>query len=489
MNPFSSPCLYQVNTRVLLSSYSRTLHRPATLDDVPDAFLDAIAAAGLDWIWWLSVWQTGAEARQVSRQHPGWRSEYVHTLPDLSDDDIGGSGFAITDYRVHDQLGGDAALARLRERMARRGLKLMLDYVPNHLGLGHHWIRSHPERFVHGTEADLACRPQNYTRTSGHILAYGRDPHFDGWPDTVQLNFAEPTTAEAMTAELERIAQQCDGVRCDMAMLLEPEIYQKTWGRSMAPFWPQAIQRARARQPSFVFLAEVYWNRERALLEQGFDFAYDKRLYDHLRAGKAHLVRKHLLAHKDEQRRLVRFLENHDEQRAATLFDRPQHEAAAILAYLLPGMRFFHQGQFEGWTKRISPHLVRGPEEPCDDHLAVFYHRLLSLLQHPIFDVGKWSLLDVSSAREGLETPTPLLVYAWEQPGVERWLVVVNYAPHVSQGRIHLPFVDLAGSKWQLRDWLSSAVKTIQSDEPASLGLPVELPAWGYHLYRMEQMS
>src|SRR5512136_1137836 len=139
------PALYQINTRVWLTELSRKLGRQATLDDIPDAELDRLAGMGFDWIWMLSVWQTGPAAQQVSRKNPEWRREFQETLPDLRDDDIPGSGFAITGYTVHHDLGGAPALARLRERLRQRGLKLMLDFVPNHTALDHPWLEDHPD--------------------------------------------------------------------------------------------------------------------------------------------------------------------------------------------------------------------------------------------------------------------------------------------------------------------------------------------------------
>ncbi len=230
-----NPSLYQINTRVWLTEISLELGRRATLDDITDTELDRLAEAGFDWIWLLSVWQTGPGAQRVSRENADWRREFHETLPDLREEDIAGSGFAITGYRVHNNLGGDAALARLRERLRKRGLKLMLDFVPNHMGLDHPWIEDHPDFFIEGTEHDLASAPQNYTlvkRQGGDlILAYGRDPYFAGWPDTLQLDYANPATQDAMIGELTKIADQCDGVRCDMAMLVLPDVFERTWGR------------------------------------------------------------------------------------------------------------------------------------------------------------------------------------------------------------------------------------------------------------------
>src|SRR5262245_9417875 len=101
------PSLFQINTRVWLTGLSQRIGRPATLDDIPDADLDALENEGFDWVWLLSVWTTGAAAQRVSRSNPEWRREFEHTLPDLRDEDIGGSGFAITGYTVHPALGGD----------------------------------------------------------------------------------------------------------------------------------------------------------------------------------------------------------------------------------------------------------------------------------------------------------------------------------------------------------------------------------------------
>ena len=142
------PSLYQINTRVWLTELSRDLRRPATLDDIPNADLDRLAEMGFDWVWFLSVWQTGLAGQRVSRTNPEWRKEFQETLPDLREEDIAGSGFAITGYTVHAQLGGDAALMRLRERLRQRGLRLLLDFVPNHTGLDHPWVENHPEYYI-----------------------------------------------------------------------------------------------------------------------------------------------------------------------------------------------------------------------------------------------------------------------------------------------------------------------------------------------------
>lgn len=491
MNSPRYPVLYQINTRAWLTELGQHLGRRATLDDIPDTELDRFAELGFDWIWFLSVWQTGLAAQQVSRTNPEWRHEFQETLPDLRDEDIPGSGFAITGYTVHIELGGDAALARLRSRLKQRGLRLMLDFVPNHMGLDHPWVESHLEHFIQGTDHDLARAPQNYTRVKRQqgevILAYGRDPYFAGWPDTLQLNYANPATQEAMLGELLRIARQCDGVRCDMAMLVLPEVFERTWGQRAPLFWPEATRRVRERVPGFTFMAEVYWDLEWTLQQQGFHYAYDKRLYDRLREHHARPVREHFHAGLDYQDKLARFLENHDEPRAAATFAPGVHEAAAVITFLSPGLRFFHEGEFSGRKKRISPHLNRRPDEPVDFDLAKFYDRLLAVLRHSALRDGRWQLLSCQPAWDGNWTWDCFLAFAWEGNNGERFLVVVNYAGNQSQCYVRLPFADLAGSTWHLQDLLSNSHYDRAGNDLQAQGLYLDMAPWQACAFQLTQ--
>lgn len=486
------PSLYQINTRVWLAELSRKLGRKGALDDIPNSELDRLADAGFDWIWLLSVWQTGPEAQRVSRTNPHWRREFEQTLSDLSDDDIPGSGFAITGYTVHDELGGDAALARLRDRLKERGLRLMLDFVPNHMGLGHPWAEEPPEYFVSGSCEDLERWPGNYIRSEGRsgqrIFAHGRDPYFPGWPDTLQLNYANPATQEAMIGELLKIARQCDGVRCDMAMLLLPEVFERTWGLRAPPFWPRAIERVRQQVPGFTFLAEVYWDLEWTLQQQKFDYTYDKRLYDRLREGHAQPVREHLLAGLDYQDKLARFLENHDEARAAEAFTDDIHKAAAVLTYLSPGLRFLHQGQLEGHRVRVSPHLGRAPNEPVNEFLQQFYLRLLKIVRSDVVRNGNWQLLNCTPGWEGNPTHLYFVVFVWEHVD-QRLVVAVNYSPHQSQCHVQLPLDSLAGKLWKLSDLLASESYQWQGDDLRGRGLFLDMRPWQASVFAMELLS
>ncbi len=484
------PTLYQFNIRVYLNGLSQRLGRQATLDDLPAGLIADWAEKGFEWIWLLGVWQTGQAARTISRQDAALRGELQRTLPDLVDDDIAGSCFAVQDYSVSSDLGGNASLARLRERMKRDGLRLMLDFVPNHMAPDHRWLEEHPDYFVFGTEEELRTQPQNYRRvataTCERIIALGRDPHFSGWSDTLQLNYGNLALQHAMLEELQRIAQFCDGVRCDMAMLLLPTVFKRTWGIETQPFWPNAIRVVRDRHPSFLFMAEVYWDLEWELQQQGFDYCYDKRLYDRLRDGLAGQVRWHMIADLSFQSRLVRFLENHDEARAAEVFPIEKHRAAAVLTYLSPGLRFFHHGQLEGHRHRISPHAIRGPVEHPNGDIQTFYARLLNVLRHPSLKEGGWQLLDANGTMEGDRTHENIIAYQWTQASGSQLLVVVNYSAYPSRARIpiaHDRFLKLSMSRVELTEGLQQDRGTIEEQAD---GLRFDLLPWEICILTME---
>jgi glycosidase len=496
------PSMYQINTRVVLQERGMALGRAATLDDIPDGHLDDLAAKGFEWVWLLGVWQTGQAARDISRSNAHLREAYRQGLPDLRDEDITGSPFAIVAYEAHKDFGGAAALRRIRERLARRKLKLLLDFVPNHTAPDHPWVKEHPEYYVHGTEEDLARAPQNYARvTTGRgqeILAYGRDPYFDGWPDTFQLNYRHAGFREAQLAQLGAVATRCDGVRCDMAMLVQPQIFQRTWGdRALptdgspprdVPFWPEAISSVRRRHPEFLFVAEVYWDMEYELQRAGFDYTYDKRLYDRLVSRQATAVREHLMADQSFQDHSLRFLENHDEPRAAATFSPAQHRAAAALTFTARGLRFFHEGELEGRKIQISMHLGRRPQEPVDEELRAFYDRLLAVLRRPTIHHGFWRQWPARPAWDGNASHQQFIVSSWyanESPSDRTLLSVVNYADRPGQCYVALDLPGLGGRRFDLVDLLSDT-RYQRTGDDLLRGLYFDLPAWGQHVFELQ---
>jgi hypothetical protein len=493
------PATYQINTRVYLNEVSRSLGRPATLNDFSDELLDDVASRGFNYLWPLGVWTLGSMARTVTLKDPDKMAHLKVALPDLRDEDVVSSPFAIVAYEVNADFGGDAALAKLRQRLAKRGLGLLLDFVPNHVALDHPWVYERPELMVGGSAEDLQREPQNYvriaTKSGPRILAHGRDPYFDGWPDTIQLNYRHAGLREAQLGVLSQIADRCDGVRCDMAMLLEPEVIARTWGDRARPsdgsppkdnpFWEEATAAIRRRHPGFQFIAEVYWDMEWNLQQRGFDFTYDKRLYDRLRDGPARPAREHLMAAPDFNDRCLRFLENHDEPRAAATFDLPKHRAAAVITFFVPGMRFVYEGQVEGRRVHVPMQLGRRPNEPLDEAVRIFYLRLFEAMARPEVHAGRWRLETARPAWEGNPTADQFIVSSWEQED-RRLLAVANYGPSQAQCYVTPGFSGLAGRGWRLVDLMSEVQYQREGTDLSRQGLYLDLAPWGYHIFAFE---
>jgi hypothetical protein len=444
----------------------------------------------------LGIWQTGEAGRRVSLSQPEWLREYRELVPEFTPDDVCGSSFAVREYVVHADFGGPNALVRFRRRLAERGLRLMLDFVPNHTALDHAWARDHPEYYVAGSEEDLAREPGNYCRVDtaagARILAHGRDPYFPGWPDTLQVNYRHQGLRAAMLDVLSNIARQCDGVRCDMAMLVLPDVIARTWGDRATPadgtrpadasFWPEAIEHVRRQSPDFVFMAEAYWDLEWTLQQQGFDYTYDKRLYDRLRSHDVGLVRGHLRADLEFQRRSARFLENHDEPRAAAVFPPPIEQAAAVIAFLVPGLRFIHEGQRSGRRLRTSNHCCRRMPEPVDREIEEFYDRLFACVGRPEARDGEWALLDPLSAWDGNPTADRFIASSW-RGDAGRLVVAVNYGD--TRAQCYIPLPGLAGP-CLLRDLMNPGIEYERDGgELATPGLYLDIGPWGHHVFEV----
>jgi hypothetical protein len=330
------------------------------------------------------------------------------------------------------------------------------------------------------------------TRNGPAILAHGRDPGFTGWTDTAQLNFRHPGLRAAQLAELGRVAARCDGVRCDMAMLLVPAVIARTWGELSQPadgapprddpFWPGAIAAVKIATPTFTFLAEVYWDLDGELQRAGFDFTYDKRFYDALLAGAARSVRERLAVEPAFRDRCARYLENHDEPRAAAVLEPAQHLAAAVLTLLSPGLRLLHEGQVEGRRMRVAMQLRRRALEPTDERLRAFYERLLAIVARPVAHEGHWAAWPCREAWPGNPTHDQLIVMTLAL-GDARLLVAVNYGPRRAQGKVTIGLSELAGRAWVLDELMDDARYERAGDALVNDGLYLDLPAWGCHVF------
>jgi len=480
-----NPLIYEINTWVWLNELGRGKKKTVTLATVPQKEWDAIAALGFDAVWLMGVWQRSPVGLRVSMANDELLVDFRRALTDFTAEDNVGSPYCVRDFLVDPRLGGPEGLAAARTELAKRGLRLILDFVPNHVAPDHPWVTGCAAYFIQGDAGDLEREPTSFLAVGSYVFACGRDPFFPAWPDVLQLNAFDPGLRRAAIATVTAIADQCDGVRCDMAMLMMNEIFQRTWGeragaRPERDYWPELIGAVRAAHPGFLFMAEAYWDLEWELQQQGFDYCYDKKLYDRLEHGPAENVRLHLCADLAYQERLARFIENHDEPRAAATFSTEKERATAILTSTLPGAVLLHEGQFEGRKVRLPVFLGRRPYEPIDNELRMFYRRLLPTVAVKPFLSGVWRLCAVEGWPDN-RSCDHLVAWCWRS-GEERRLIVVNLADTLSQGQLRVPWDDLPGKDWKLGELLVGGDFVRSGDEMHGPGMYVELPPWGYHL-------
>ena len=485
------PVIYEVNTAVWLAELSRAAGEPVTLATVPDSAWDAVTPAGADAVWLMGVWERSPEGLALANANPGLLESFHEALPDVRPEDIIGSPYCVHRYVADERFGGPSGLAAARAALVTRGLRLILDYVPNHVAPDHPWVTSNPEFFIRGDEDDVKADPAGWLSAGGQVLAHGRDPYFPPWPDVVQLNAFAPQAREATARTLTEIADQCDAIRCDMAMLMTNDVFAKTWGdragqRPDEEFWPAVITGLRARHPETVLIAEAYWDMEWTLQRQGFGFCYDKRLYDRILDMDPGAVRDHLRAGLDYQSRLLRFLENHDEPRIASKLPPDMQRAAAVAIATLPGATMWHEGQFEGREVRVPVFLQRRPAEPADEDLAAWYRDLLVAVAGHRVRTGDWQLLEAAGWPDN-QSCRNLLAWSWTgdiaasetaDEGASaggRHVIVVNLSQARAQARIPLPWDNLPGRGWRLTDLRTKEEFDRDGDELARPGLYVDM--------------
>lgn len=480
------PHLYEINTWPWLAELSRRYGRRVTLGTVPGEVWDAVRAHGMDLVYLMGIWARSAVGRRIARSDPGAWAAYDAATSAWHIRDVVGSAFCISGYEPDPALGSFDELDRARADLHRRGMRLIVDFIPNHFGFDHPWTTAHPERFVCGSEQDFKDSPTSFrlVEQADHeprYIARARDPYFLPWSDVAQIDYSKADTRAAMVRELQTVAAHADGARCDMAMLVLSDVFANTWRRFVEPFSDVREFWADARDavPGFLLLAEVYWDMEWRLQELGFDFTYDKRLYDRLLHEHPASVNGHLHADARYQARSARFIENHDEPRSAAVFGG-RVQAAAAVAATVPGLRFFYDGQFDGRRVRLPMQLGEDVKEPVDEGLATFYARLLTAIDDAVFHDGEWALCDVAAV-----DPASVDVLAWRwNHAQERRLVVVNLGASCTQARLVLPEDFLgAGERFVLEDRLRDQRGEWPRAELTGDGIALRVPGGSAQLF------
>ncbi len=478
----TNPKLYEINTAIFLRRLSAKYGRRVTLGNVPFEEWQALARRGFNAVWLMGVWQRSAAGRSKALCHTGLCQEYDRVLPGWTEKDVGGSPYAICSYTIDPSLGEAGDLARLKSEVNRHGMALILDFIPNHFACDHAWTLQHPDWFVHAGKNELQAHPDWFFPAGpGIYIAHGRDPYWGPWTDTSQVNFFSPGMRQAMTGELLRVAEVADGVRCDVAMLGLNDVFAWVWGdyikripRPQTEFWTDAIKRVKKEHPGFLFIAEAYWGYERKLQELGFDFTYDKALYDRLRDSPARDIRAYLATDEAYHHCAVHFIENHDEARAATAFGNGRALAAAAVVATIPGIWLCHDGQLEGCRTHLPVQLVREPQEEAVCEVVQFYEKLLPACQSSALRSGDWTLLDVGRGGEGKDNSGNIL--AWlRRKDTQASIIVINYAAEAAQVWVQLPSVPSSLKGTALQDSLGGPGATIVTRDGDGPGIYLEL--------------
>lgn len=443
----TNPHILEINTRAWLRRLENKHGHPFTLENIPEQFLDTVQAMGFDAVWLIGVWKQSPKAGEIARNSQEIQNQVRAIKPDFNPDDIVASPYAVYEYTVDENLGGEKALRVFRERLKARGISLLLDFVGNHMAIDSPVVADNPDFFVNSGTAEPAHHKDWFFKNpNGIFIAHGRDPYFAPWTDTAQLNYFNPQTREFMLSNLRRVAELCDGVRCDMAMLSLNKVHRDIWWEfigSTLPkreFWSEALESVRDEYPEFTFIAEVYWGLEWEVQELGFDYTYDKVLYDRLRFSSPQDIKGHLGAEHLYQMRSMRFTSNHDEEESLKAFGRAKSLAASTIIATLPGARLFQFFQLLGRPARMPIQYVQDWFTK-DEEVFTYYSKLMSIVSAPAFHGGQWSLRDVNPETD--VSSRNVLSWQWKQMNTGK-LIVINYSD--SPARCNLPLKGISGN-------------------------------------------
>lgn len=514
------PKILEINTISWLYDLSKKFNRPIKLDTIPENIIDEISR-NFDGIWLMGVWTRSQRSKDLSIYWENLNHNYAKVLPDINyEEDIIGSAYAIADYKINPMIGDFNGLKKFKNKLNEQNKILLLDFVPNHTAVDHWWVKKHPEYYFHGTEEDLDFNRNVFLKIGKKIFAHGKDPFFPPWTDTLQMNpFSEKYRTKVINL-LTEFSKYCDGVRCDMAMLLVDSIFLKNWGFiTYKPlsneFWVEIIHKVKEQSPNFIFLAEVYWNMQEELIKQGFDYCYDKEFYDALFQNNQEEIRKRLKKPVNYQNHLLRFLENHDERRSMVAFGKERSLAAAILTFTTPGSKLVYNGQSTGYEITIPVQVKRQPEEDTNNEILNFYTKFFSVLNE-YYSKGKdWQLIDVEieeyiqpetgikehsqvisggSAKFTVHGTTPLqisispmIAHIWK---CKQYIILtwVNFSDKERNGAIKTGIIfpkKKQGESLNIFDLITNNDDSILSEQSKWEQIMITLPPWGFKILKI----
>jgi len=474
-----TPKLYEINTRVWIKKFSNVKN----LSEVPIEYFQNLAKKGFDYIWIMGVWKTPVENIEYALI-PDLTKNYDKCFPAWKKEDVSGSPFAIDSYQLNPELGNFDNLLHLKNKLNKIGLKLILDFIPNHFAVDSSIVKKYPQYFLNGDEQLIKKDNSTYFRSKfdkNIILAHGRDPFFPAWSDTVQLNYFSEETRTFMTEQLVQIAKYCDGVRCDMAMLSLNNIFQNTWPHIISKFklkkpeyefWNEAIKTVKKENSDFKFIAEVYWDLEQVLQKLGFDFTYCKFYLDMFLNKDVIGIKSNLNKGEDFNNKSVVFIENHDEERSAKVFSSRIH--LVIISFLtMPGMKIIYDGQIEGEKIKFPVQLGKTPNVKISKGIKEFYDKMLEIVNDEVYKNGSFQLLTPLKFEDKNDFHENILAWYWKT-NKKLMITIVNYSSENSKCKIKLVNEKLFNNI-EIKCKLTKTSASIDSKKITEEGYPIEL--------------
>jgi len=410
-------------TYVWLDQLSKRYGRPISrLDQIPDEELEALSRRGFTGLWLIGLWERSRASQRIKQ----WRGN-----PDAA-----ASAYSLMDYRIADDLGGDAAFQQLRSRCAGRGIRLSSDMVPNHMGIDSRWVIEHPDWFLglpdspypsysftggdlsddervtiqiedhywNSTDAAVVFKRTDNWYGNARYIYHGNDGTSMPWNDTAQLDYLNPEVREAVIQTILHVARQFPIIRFDAAMTLARRHIQRLWypepGQSGGipsraehatsravfdekmpnEFWREVVDRVAAEVPDTLLLAEAFWLLEgyfvRTLgMHRVYNSAFMNMLRDEENASYRQVVKDTIEFDPEVLKRFVNFMSNPDERTAVDQFGKgDKYFGVATLMATMPGLPMIGHGQVEGFAEKYGMEYRRAYRDEHPDGWLVERH-------------------------------------------------------------------------------------------------------------------
>ncbi|MCP4571011.1 MAG: alpha-amylase [bacterium] len=484
----SNVVLMAKSVYVWLDQLGKRFDRPVTtLRDVPDEALDELSRWGVTGLWLIGLWERSTASRTIKQ----W----------MGNPDAAASAYALDDYGIAADLGGENAWRDLRDRAWQRGIRLASDMVPNHMGVDSRWVVEHPEYFLQldqppypayrftsedlcGAEgvtvriedgywdhADAAVVFQRVDDRTGETryIYHGNDGTSTPWNDTAQLNFMLSEVRRAVSDQILRVASMFPIIRFDAAMTLAKKHYQRLWfpapgdagaipsraehGLDKASFdeafpeefWREVVDRVAAEAPDTLLLAEAFWLMEGYFVRTlGMHRVYNSAFMNMLKMEDNQKYRqtiKNVLEFSPQVlKRFVNFMNNPDERTAVEQFGKgDKYLGCATLLVTMPGLPMLGHGQIEGFTEKYGMEYKRAYwDETADAELVRRHeHEVFPLMRRRALFSGVAHFALYDFTADGGWVEENVFAYS-NRHGDERALILFNNSYDATRGRVHV---------------------------------------------------